>query len=85
MSLRPALDTLAQKGYLMDSQTLTRVQTPQDFINTIRTNLDLQALVSGSGNINKGIPHNPTLHAPHNVANFEKLFLKAVVELEEED
>jgi hypothetical protein len=54
------LDTLAQKGYLMDSQKLTRVQTPQDFVNTIRTNLDLQALVSGSGNINKGIPHNPT-------------------------
>ncbi|HEY4033879.1 MAG TPA: hypothetical protein VGL94_07965, partial [Ktedonobacteraceae bacterium] len=54
------LDILAQKGYLMDSQTLTRVQTPQDFVNTIRTNPDLQALVSGSGNINKGIPHNST-------------------------
>ena len=55
-----SLDVLAQKGYLMDSQTLTRVQTPQDFVNTIRTNLDLQDLISGSGNINKNIPRNPT-------------------------
>ncbi len=57
--IQASLRTLAQKGLLMDSQNLTRVKTPQAFVNTTRTNLDLQALVSGSGNINKNIPEDP--------------------------
>src|SRR6267378_2315253 len=40
--IQASLHTLAQKDLLMDSQNLTRVETPQAFVNTIRTNLDLQ-------------------------------------------
>jgi len=54
-----SLFTLAQKGLLLDSKTLTHVERPQAFVYTIRTNLNLQALVSGKGNSNKNIPADP--------------------------
>jgi hypothetical protein len=54
-----SLFTLAQKGLLLDSQTLTHVARPQAFVYTIRTNLDLQTLVSGKGNSNKHIAADP--------------------------
>lgn len=54
-----SLHSLTQKGLLMDTRMLTRIQTPQAFVNTIRTNLDLQAFISGTGNINKNIPQDP--------------------------
>lgn len=57
---KASLASLAQKGLLMDSYSLTHIRTPQAFVNAIRTNPDLQAFISGTGNINKNIPQDST-------------------------
>ena len=65
-AIQNSLYDLAEQNLLNSKQNEAPIKTPQDFVKTIK-NRDLQALVSGRGNVSKKIPQDsaflPTLWA----------------------